>query len=379
MKFIVLVVLLFCQLFVSGQIRFTVEQKDDNKTYVVKLKPEASYPAPLNITNSAQCSFVVPAGGFKVGNIQNIHGVWTNVNNVVSNTKSPQKDYLIFNLSGHIKDINYTQGEEVPLFTFKNIGTATGLISFVSENDVYLLKDKKLNVGNYISVLGAGLKNAFSGIYGKVGYNNQSLEEMKQIQAQEIENREESEVATYEVSDQVFEFKSNFSDQLIRLDWQAGQIKKTSFFVVEKSMDGVNFKPIKKVENISGPHYKQFDESPDYGINYYRIKQQFNDGNFRYSNIEEEKYFIDQESVNLYPNPVREWLWLRLGHFSEIKGIVRVFSRTGQEMATQNIDPNSRETKINTSQFPNGLYFLIIEGNRQLKTIERQFVVESLE
>ena len=168
--YILAIPFLFLQTEVVGQIFFTVELQEDQITYLVKLRPEGvSYSAPLNTTNNAQITFVVPTGGFKAANIKNIKGTWRNDNNVIAPEENPEKDYLVFNLSGNISDLDYVAGQEAELFSFENVGECTGALEFVKNDDPFFPPNSKnINIGNQISVLGAGFINAFSGTYGEI-------------------------------------------------------------------------------------------------------------------------------------------------------------------------------------------------------------------
>ncbi|MFK7978668.1 MAG: gliding motility-associated C-terminal domain-containing protein [Saprospiraceae bacterium] len=166
-SFYLLIIQLMClQTVVYGQMFFTVELQEDQVTYVVKVRPEVSYAGTLSITNNAQLSFVVPTGGFKADSIKNITGNWVNDNNVVAPEENPEKDYLVFNLSGNISTLEYITGVENELFSFKNVGKCTGTLDFITEDDPFFFNSKNINIGNQISVLGAGFGNAFSGTYG---------------------------------------------------------------------------------------------------------------------------------------------------------------------------------------------------------------------
>lgn len=173
---LILQFLLF-QTVVWGQIFFSTTLQEDGKTYVVKLRPDTSYESPLNTTNNAQLTFVVPTGGFSVGNINNIKGTWVNDNNVIAPMENPNFDYLVFNLSGNISDIEYIAGEEVDLFSFENTGACTGALQFITTDDPFFFNSQNINIGNQISVLGAGLINAYSGSFGEPANCQQAEDE----------------------------------------------------------------------------------------------------------------------------------------------------------------------------------------------------------
>jgi gliding motility-associated-like protein len=172
--YVLIIQFLFLQTAVYGQIFFSVELQEDKKTYLVKLRSENTYAAPLNTTNNGYITFVVPTGGFKVGNIQNIKGNWENRNNIIAPSEFPNNDYLSFGLNGSISDINYKADEEFELFSFENIGECTGKLDFISEEEVAVFVTKQLGSGNQITILGAGQVNAFSGTYGTAADCKQS-------------------------------------------------------------------------------------------------------------------------------------------------------------------------------------------------------------
>jgi len=367
MRTLFLLFFVFIQSALFAQIKFTIESQDDGVTYLVKLMPEESYASPMNITNTAQISFVVQTGGFTVGNIQNIKGNWQNDNNIIAPESNPSKDYIVFNLAGHIKDIDYTEGEEVTLFSFENIGTRTGRPKFVTEEDVKEFKIKKLNVGNQISVLGAGFINAFSGIY--VTDDEEAYEEGPEI--------EDSQVLYGTEIFGTFNLGLDVEKTGLTLEWLANNKGKTQQFVIEKSMDGLSFEAIDILETDGfSDTLKKTDESPDFGTNYYRVKQVFQNGDYQYSEVQSEQYLVDEASITLYPNPVKDVFNLKVGHFSDLVGQIRIFSMSGQEVASRPLVKGNKTVQINMSDVQNGMYFLIIDASNR-KMIERQFIVEN--
>ncbi len=169
-KLTLLLSLLFVvfQIALTAQIQLTVELQPDNITYLVKLKPETSYSAPLNTTNNGQITFVLPTGGFQVGNVTNKTGLWSSGSMIQAPEENPSMDYLMFQLQSGTSDIVYVEGEEVELFSFENTGSCTGTLNFITEDDPFWPPNsQQVNPGILISVLGAGLGNAYEGSYGE--------------------------------------------------------------------------------------------------------------------------------------------------------------------------------------------------------------------
>ena len=169
----------------------------------------------------------------------------------------------------------------------------------------------------------------------------------------------------------LIELGTSVQSQTIQLDWVAGRLPDTENFVVEKSMDGLNFKAISTI-NPYTTH--TVDNGPDYGINYYRIKQQFLSGRSRYSPIQKETYYLDESSISIYPNPTTSVINVNIGQFSDLEGALIIFNRSGYEMANKKLEQAGKVASFNTNNFASGIYFLVIQP-RQGKAFTRQFMV----
>jgi gliding motility-associated-like protein len=149
-----------------AKVKYTVRLASDSVTYQVYLKPDLSYPAPLNTTNSAQVTLVVPNGGFKVSNLKSIKGNWRNNVTVASPIENPNSEYFAFALTGTTTQITYVSGVEVLLFTFQNSGICTGKMHIIETSDPFYPPNMiKVASGNQIGFFGGGPGNSWSGNY----------------------------------------------------------------------------------------------------------------------------------------------------------------------------------------------------------------------
>jgi gliding motility-associated-like protein len=158
---------LFC-LSLTAQVKFKVKLLSDNVTYQVLIKPEATWSAPLNAVPSAQVTVRVPTGGFTVSSVTGVAGNWSHTGTIVAPSENPGFDYLNFGLQGATSAITFNNGVEVPLFTFKNTGSCTGELTLINHStDPFMPPNSQsVNVGNAISVIGAGIGvNAYTGNY----------------------------------------------------------------------------------------------------------------------------------------------------------------------------------------------------------------------
>jgi gliding motility-associated-like protein len=165
-------VALFLLLFgtLTAQVKFKVKLLSDNVTYQVLFKPETSWSNPLSTTTAGQVTLRVPTGGFAPGAITNIKGVWKLINTVTSPQEAPGFVYYIYGLDSPIagSQITYTNGVEIPMFSFKNTGSCTGPMTIINNSTDPFLEpnSQSLGIKNYLTVLGAGQGvNAYIGNY----------------------------------------------------------------------------------------------------------------------------------------------------------------------------------------------------------------------
>ncbi len=151
---------------VAAKVKYTVRLAADSVTYQVYLRPDLSYAAPLNTTNSAQVTLVVPKGGFVVSSFVSVKGNWKNNVTVKSPVENPNFDYFVFALTGSTTLFNYTAGVEILVFTFQNKGICTGKMTIIEKTDpFYPPNTANVASGNQIGFFGGGPSNSWSGNY----------------------------------------------------------------------------------------------------------------------------------------------------------------------------------------------------------------------
>ncbi len=162
-----IILALFC-LSLTAQVKFKVKLLPDNVTYQVLFKPEATWSAPLNAVPSSQVTLRVPTGGFTVGTVTGLAGNWSHTGTTVAPLENPGYDYIYFGLQGATSAITFNNGVEVPILNFKNAGTCTGELELLDhDTDPFMPPNSQsVNVGNSITIIGAGFGNAYTGNYG---------------------------------------------------------------------------------------------------------------------------------------------------------------------------------------------------------------------
>ncbi len=108
---------------------------------------------------------------------------------------------------------------------------------------------------------------------------------------------------------QVKAFRDN-----VRLDWTTSTEINNEYFTIERSIDGIEFDRLDRVEGAGNStelrKYSYIDHSPVTGRSYYRLKQTDYDGKFSYSEIKSVSFGVENNSIlqieSISPNPFSE-------------------------------------------------------------------------
>lgn len=132
-----------------------------------------------------------------------------------------------------------------------------------------------------------------------------------------------------------------------RLDWVTATEINTQKFVVEKSVDALNWvylgeRPAAGNSNIMRS-YELFDNLPVVGTNYYRLKIIDLDGTFKYSNIViiKNKDFVSSGIIGAYPNPTTGDITILISSSSDYKSSVKVIDILGKIVQSFEINISS--------------------------------------
>ena len=105
-----------------------------------------------------------------------------------------------------------------------------------------------------------------------------------------------------------FESKSNESE--IKISWTTASELNNDYFILERSVDGHSWRDIALIDGAGNStsyiDYSYFDQTPESGINYYRLLQIDFDGQSSYSNvITAYSKLVEVNSIPyfIYPNP----------------------------------------------------------------------------
>ncbi|MFL5730622.1 MAG: T9SS type A sorting domain-containing protein [Cytophagaceae bacterium] len=154
----------------------------------------------------------------------------------------------------------------------------------------------------------------------------------------------------------------------VQLDWSTATEKDNAYFVVERSLNGIDFEAVGTVHgkgnSSSIETYLFTDNEVVSGISYYRLKQVDNNGSYSYSGIE--TINLDGKiSVNMQPNPNNGSFSIQVSGGAE-KGLAEiiVLNALGQEVYTSSLNTNISNSKsIDIQHLASGIYFVQVQSN----------------
>lgn len=161
----------------------------------------------------------------------------------------------------------------------------------------------------------------------------------------------------------------------VELSWTTASEVNNAYFAIEHSIDGTNFKEIRKVAGAGSTQERQeynfIDRMPVNGKNYYRLRQVDYDGNLNYSSIESVEVQTDVK-VTIYPTLANDFIQIELKRGMQMNIEFQIFDIAGRSIQAGTIASDAISFNCNIANFDKGAYFirLNIEGT----IITKQFV-----
>jgi hypothetical protein len=158
----------------------------------------------------------------------------------------------------------------------------------------------------------------------------------------------------------------------VRLNWQTSAESNTSSFVVERSTDAVNFKPIANVKAAGSSHsninYSAIDATPLEGISYYRLLGYDIDGKMKQLGIKAIKNSKNNEHASIYPNPATgSSIHVKLVS-ANTSNLYIIADMSGKIVKTGII--NSSRQPVDISQLTAGNYIMKLSDGQVIKWVK---------
>jgi hypothetical protein len=157
----------------TAQVKFKLTRMNDNQSYMVSMVSDATWMYPQNVTTTAQVSLRLPANThFIAGDITSLvpETRWVDNSYLEKPTGDAGSNYILFGLQNiGTPALAYEAGKELPLFTFRNIGTTCFGSLELTDNSAQTTNAVVLagyNIGQHIATLGARGEAFLSNVVG---------------------------------------------------------------------------------------------------------------------------------------------------------------------------------------------------------------------
>ena len=196
----------------------------------------------------------------------------------------------------------------------------------------------------------------------------------------------------YELSDVYVELTSfpvewlgfdakNVSNEVL-LGWATAKEQNSSYFEVERSLDGLIFEAIGRVEasgNTDNVRRYSFTDHDIYNMNgqtvAYRLRQVDIDGSFSYSNVKQLDLSVRSSlDLNIYPNPVVQRLNINWSTFENARSL-QVMNINGQRVYEKHFQSGEDlgSAQIDVENWARGTYLLKV--TTPVSSEVRKFVI----
>ncbi len=174
-------------------------------------------------------------------------------------------------------------------------------------------------------------------------------------------------------------FAANCENENVMLNWQTASEHNSASFIIEGSVDGVNWEFRSEIEAAGNSNsvinYQYEDLNSERFVGYYRLTQIDIDGKQKiydpiYSNCTTKEY-----EVEIYPNPAQGEFRIAISSDVAEKQSITLVNANGIIVFTEMVEMQNgfNQFLYNTSEWERGLYFVHIEG-KNTQTIKKLIV-----
>ena len=167
----------------------------------------------------------------------------------------------------------------------------------------------------------------------------------------------------------LLDFKGYLQNQNVLLQWQTSMERGLAGFTVQRSQDGNNFLNVRYVTAIgnstTNQTYSTVDQQPLTGKSYYRLKMLDEGGKCFLSKVICITNQVETVNIKLYPNPVREVLFIKTSGENE-KIVLTIIDGEGKRMRLENFNLiNNIPQQISVQNLPKGKYNVQLDSKNK--------------
>jgi hypothetical protein len=149
------------------------------------------------------------------------------------------------------------------------------------------------------------------------------------------------------------------------ITWETISEKDNEYFLIERSIDGINFETIGKVKGAINSSsliaYSFIDENPALGVNYYRLKQVDLDTKSSYSSIKSVDF--SGARLSFRSEGGNYFILSNFGQETEIQ--YELISTDGKSVLTKSYNASNAKHELMLSNLSSAVYFIRISSNNE--------------
>jgi hypothetical protein len=159
---------------------------------------------------------------------------------------------------------------------------------------------------------------------------------------------------------ELLSFTATVEQEQIQLNWATSSEINNDYFNIERSIDGINFTSIDKINGAENSRqtlrYSSIDDTPVTGLSYYRLKQTDYNEKISYSNL----VAVDFKAINnftfkVYPNPFSAETTFRTT--KNLKNAILTVYNSYGHIVKQRQNISGQTITLYRDNLPNGVYF----------------------
>lgn len=155
---------------------------------------------------------------------------------------------------------------------------------------------------------------------------------------------------------ELLDFYATKNENVHDVVWKVGAEEKVSYYILEKSKDGISFEMFETLSLNDEKIYAVVDDKPYSEITYYRLSTKENDGSIKHHKIISVDEKITKWDYNYYQQ--QENLVIEFKNAVPKNSTISLYDLSGKLLVNQAVKQS--QTKLNTEEYSSGIYFVKI-------------------
>jgi hypothetical protein len=178
------------------------------------------------------------------------------------------------------------------------------------------------------------------------------------------------------LSAKLFDLRGRVNDGDVQLNWKVSNNQQASYFDIERSIDGLNFTTVTRVNQKDMPgsiiaYLYNDTHLPQTTVLYYRIKMTSVDNTVSYSKVISMPVAPRNNGISLYPNPVQDVLLIQMTVRHSTPVDVDIYDAAGKRIIHRSMIISPGNSVVSIDDMGNhapGLYLATIKAGEVITT-----------